>query len=66
MTDSLLVLNVDVKVTNQDNRAVRANALFAAGELSRLHIALHDVDAILLVEGHTRDLIKTDNVVLAH
>ena len=38
--------------------------LTAARELAGLHVALHDVDAVLLVEGDARDLVEADDVVL--
>ena len=31
-----------------------------------LHVALHDVDAVLLVEGHARHLVEAHDVVLAN
>ena len=36
-----------------------------AAELAGLHVALHDVDAVLLVEGDAGDLVEADDVVLA-
>jgi hypothetical protein len=36
-----------------------------AAELTGLHVALHDVHAVLLVEGHAGDLVEADHVVLA-
>ena len=41
-----------------------ADALRAAAELAGLHVSLHDVDAVLLVEGDAGDLIEADDVVL--
>ena len=37
----------------------------AARKLSRLHVSFHDVDAVLLIEGNSRYLIKADDIVLA-
>ncbi len=48
---ALLVFHVDIKVADQDDAAVRADALLATAELAGLHVALHDVHAVLLVEG---------------
>ena len=65
VADALLVLDVDVEVADHDDAAVGADALRAAAELARLHVALHDVDAVLLVEGDAGDLVEADDVVLA-
>ena len=64
MADALLVLNVDVKVAYQDDAAIRADTFLATTELARLHVALHDVHAVLLVEGDAGHLVKADHVVL--
>ena len=45
--------------------AVGADALLAAAELAGLHVALHDVHAVLLVEGDAGHLVEADHVVLA-
>ena len=45
--------------------AVGADRLLPAAELARLHVALHDVDAVLLVEGDAGHFVKTHHVVLA-
>src|SRR5690348_16841926 len=65
MTNTLLVDDVNLEVPNHDDAAARANALPPAAELARLHVALHDVDAILLIEGDAGDLVEADDVVLA-
>ena len=36
-----------------------------AAELAGLHVALHDVHAVLLVEGDAGDFVEADDVVLA-
>ena len=59
-------LDVDVEVADHDDSAVGADALFAAAELARLHIALEDVDAFLRVERDARYLVETDDVVLGY
>src|SRR5947207_3369099 len=64
MTHSLLVFNVHIKVADHHDAAVSANTLLASAEFARLHVALHDIDAILLIEGDTRDLVEADDVVL--
>ncbi len=66
MPDPLLVLHVDVKVADHDDTAIGANALLAAAELGRLHVALHDVDAVFLVKGDAGDFVEAHDVVLAH
>jgi hypothetical protein len=65
MADALLVLHVHLEVAHHHHTAVGANALLATTELAGLHVALHDVHAILLVEGDAGDLIEADHVVLA-
>ena len=66
MANPLLVLYVHVEISNHDDAAIGANALLPATELARLHIALHDVHPVLLVEGNTGDFIEADHVVLAY
>jgi len=29
------------------------------------HVAFHDIDSVLLIEGDAGDLVKTDDIVLA-
>ena len=65
MTDPLLVLDIDVEVADHDDAAVGADALRPRLELAGLHVALHDVDAVLLIEGDAGDLVEADDVVLA-
>ena len=48
----LLMLHVHVKISDHDDIAFGADTLPAARELARLHVAFHDVDAVLLVEGN--------------
>ena len=64
-TGEVLLLTVDVEVAYHHDAAVGTDLVLAAAELARRHIALHDVDAVLLVEGDARYLIEADNVVLA-
>jgi hypothetical protein len=65
VADALLMLDIHIKVAHQDNGAVGTDAFLAAGELAALHVALHDVDAILLVEGHAGHFVEAHHVVLA-
>ena len=44
---TLLMLDVYVEVADEHDATLGANALFAAAELAGLHIALHDVHAII-------------------
>ena len=62
----LLVLYVHIEISHHDDAAVGADAFPAAREFAGLHVAFHDVDAVLLVEGDAGDLIKTNDVVLAN
>ncbi len=65
MADALLVLDVDLEIAHHDDAAVGADALLAPAELARLHVALHDIDAILLVEGDAGHFVEADHIVLA-
>src|ERR1700736_4375710 len=65
MADALLVLHVDFKISDQDDRSIGPDALATARELAALHVALHDVDAVALIERDARDLIEAYHVVLA-
>src|SRR5882762_10047770 len=65
MTDALLVLHIDIEIADQDDAAIGADALAPARELATLHVALHNVDAILLIERDARYLIEAHHVVLA-
>src|SRR5947207_513099 len=66
MADALLMLDIDLKVSDHHDAAVGTNTLLTTAEFARLHVALHDVHTVLLVEGHTGDLVKTDHVILAY
>ena len=65
MADALLLLHRHVEVADQDQRPLRADALLAAAELARCHVPLHDVHAVLLVEGDAGDLVEAHHIVLA-
>src|SRR5437868_15104477 len=65
MSDALLVLHVNLKVSDHDHAAVRANAFLSAAKLAGFHVPLHDVHAVLLVEGYAGNFIEADDIVLA-
>src|SRR5690606_38638375 len=65
MRAALLLLHADVEVADHHDTALGANVLLASAELARSHVALHDVDAVLLVEGDAAHFIEADDVVLA-
>ena len=65
VADALLLLHIDVEVAHHHDPALSADALLAAAEFARGHVALEDVDAVLLIEGDAGHLVKTDHVVLA-
>ena len=66
MPDPLLVLNVHLEIADQNDAAIGTDVLLAATELARLHVSLHDVHPVLLVERYSRHLIEADDIVLAH
>src|ERR1035441_5053956 len=66
MTNPLLVLNVHVETAHHHYSAIGADALLPAAELTGFHVTLHDIHAILLVEGDAGDFIEADHVVLAN
>ena len=65
MTDLLLLLDVDVQVPHHDDTALGADTLFATAKLARSHVAFHDVDAVLLIEGDPGNFIEADDIILA-
>ena len=62
---ALLMLDIYIKVANHDDTAIGPNALLATAELSRFHIAFHDVHAVFLVKRDAGHLVKTDHIILA-
>jgi len=65
MPDPLLVLNIDLEVTEHDNATFRTNTLFPPAELPTLHITFHDVDAVFLIKTDPGYFIETDDIILA-
>src|ERR1039458_201151 len=66
MADALLLLDVNIEIADHHDPAVCPDILFAAAELAGGHVALHNIDAVLLIEGDAGDLVKADDIVLAH
>lgn len=66
MANSLLVLDVDVEIPEQDDAALGPYAIPAAGKFARLHEPLHDVDPVFLIEGDARHFVEADHVILAN
>jgi hypothetical protein len=62
---ALLLLDIDIEVADHGDAALGADALLAAAELAGGHVALEDVDAVLLIERHAGHLVEADHVVLA-
>src|SRR5258708_34039522 len=65
MTDPLLMLDIYFKIADHHDAAFGPNTVATTRELARLHVALHDVDTVLLIEGNAGHLIKANDVVLA-
>jgi hypothetical protein len=63
---ALLLLDIDIEVADHGDAALGADALLAAAELAGGHVALEDVDAVLLIERHAGHLVEADHVVLAN
>src|SRR5690606_40178579 len=62
----LLMLDGHIKVPDKHHGAIGTDAFLATAELTGLHVALHDVNPLLGVEGDPAYLIKTDHIVLTH
>jgi len=65
VADSLLMLDIHIKITHKNKSAICTNALFTAAELSGFHIPFHDIYTVFLIKGYAGDLVKTDNIILA-
>jgi len=63
--DALLMFNINIKVANQDDATIGSDAFLATAEFTGLHVPLHDVHAILLVERDAGHLVEADHIVLA-
>ena len=57
---------VDLEVAQESHSAFGTYALPAARELAACHVALHDVDAITVLEPDSGDLVERNHVVLGH
>src|SRR5260370_40734433 len=66
VTNALLVLYVNFKVSNHNDTATGSNAFSPSAELTRLHVAFHDIDPIFLIEGYARYLVEAANIVLTN
>src|SRR5690606_29508443 len=53
MTDALLVLNVNIEISDHYNAAFGANALATTRELAGFHVPFHDIYTVLLIEGNS-------------
>ena len=63
--DLLLLQNVHVEVSNHHHATLGTDALLAAREFARRHVALEDVHAVFLVERHAGHFVEAHHVVMA-
>src|SRR5260370_41738581 len=66
VTNALLVFYVKFKVSNHNDTTTGSNTFSPSAEFTRLHVAFHDIDPILLIEGYAGYLVETDNIVLTN
>src|SRR5260370_23954221 len=66
VTNTLLVFYINFEVSNHHDTATRSNTLSSPAELTGFHIAFHDVDPILLIEGYSGYFIKAYNIILTN
>src|SRR6266487_128948 len=66
VTNTLLVFYINFEVSNHHDAATRSNTLSSPAELTGFHIAFHNVDPILLIEGNSRYFIKAYDIILAN
>src|SRR5918996_316585 len=66
MRDALLLLNINIEVSDHDKAPISADLVLPTAELTGGHVALHDVHTVLLIEGDAGHLIEAHNVVLAY
>src|SRR4051812_14283195 len=64
MANLLLLFHIYVEIADHDDATLSANVFLSAAELTRGHIAFHNVDAVLLVEGDAGDFVKTYDIIL--
>jgi hypothetical protein len=64
VSNPLLALHIGVEVADHLDAAIGPDALPSTTELARLHVPLHDVDAVLVVEGDARHLVEAHDIVL--
>ena len=65
MADLLRLLKIHIEIADQDNSALGADRILTPRKFAGGHVAFHDVDAVLRIEGHAGDFVETDHVVLA-
>ena len=66
VADPLLVLDIHLEVAHHHDPAVGPDAFLSTAELPGLHVALHNVHAVLLVEGNAGNFVEAHHVVLAN
>src|SRR5712692_313056 len=66
VTNALLVFYVNFKVSDHNDTTTGSNAFSPSAELTRLHVAFHDIDPILLIEGYAGYLVEADYIVLTN
>src|SRR6266571_670861 len=66
VTNTLLMFYINFEVSNHNDTATCPNTLSSPAELSGFHIAFHDVDPILLIEGYSGYFIKAYDIILAN
>ncbi len=62
----LLMLDVNLKVANENDAAIGADCFLPATKFAGFHVTFHDVDAVFLIERDSRDFVKADNVILTN
>src|SRR3989454_5023507 len=66
VTNTLLVFYINFEVSNHNDTTTCSSTLSSPAELTGFHIAFHDVDPILLIEGYSGYFIKAYNIILAN
>jgi hypothetical protein len=62
MTNSLLVLHVNLEIAYHHHAAIGADAFLSPAEFAGLHVALHNVDTVLLGEGNAGNFITEASI----